>query len=662
MFRRATKEVNAEFLADEQYLESIRRIVKESCATAGLPRKDTAAVILAIEEGATNIIRHAYLYEKGTLRLRIVIYKKLMAFSLIDTGRSFQPQQSGRLDLDKLVESGRKGGLGFYMIQKIMDSVEYISAAGFNELRMFKRLQRTAAGTTPLLRRLLTLRFKFSVFTFGIVALIVGATFWYVDRRSKQEVYAHLDETVTALVNTISQQTTSYLLNRRSDVEFDELVVSYVRSNPFLRQVVLADSAGLILAHSDDIRNIRKQYQIVSGLNPRIERRPQRYRVGGEDLNYFRASIMTGDRPVGAVHITYSSAPILSLLADARKTTLMLTGALLLVGIVGIYLLSNYFVDPIVKITERVRRFTSGDLETELPLEGADEFFEISRALNDMITRLSRDRRNLVERERMTKEIEVASQIQKTLLPGELPNLPGLDVDAFYRAASIVGGDLYDVVDAGNGCYFLTVADVSGKGVPASLVMSMLRTVIQISARDRRSPRDVLLEVNDYLVTNMPAGMFVTVLTAMYEASSRRLVVVSAGHTPLLLYRAVDHSLLRVNPAGMPIGVDAGAHRSFADCLEETEVILAEGDLVFMYTDGITDAVDRDRKQFGFERLAGFLAAQMAVPNQRLDVRRLSRSLVDEVDTFSGLTRQNDDITFLIAGVTAERTVPAPRP
>lgn len=662
MFSRATKEVNAEFLADEQYLESIRRIVKESCATAGLPRKDTAAVILAIEEGATNIIRHAYLYEKGTLRLRIVIYKRLMAFSLIDSGRSFQPQQSGRLDLEKLVESGRKGGLGFYMIQKIMDSVEYISAAGFNELRMFKRLQRTATGTPPLLRRLLTLRVKFSVFTFAIVALIVGATFWYVDRRSKKEVYAHLDETVTALANTISQQTSAYLLNRRSDVEFDELVVSYVRSNPFVRQVVLTDSAGLILAHSDDIRNIRKTYQVLPEVNSLVDRVPQRFTFRGDDLNYFRASIRAGDFAVGSVHIIYSSAPILAQLADARRATLLLAGALLFVGILGIYLLSNYFVNPIVKITERVRRFTSGDLETELPLEGADEFFEISRALNDMITRLSRDRRNLVERERMTKEIEVASQIQKTLLPGELPRLPGLDVDAFYRAASIVGGDLYDIVDAGGGCFFLTVADVSGKGVPASLVMSMLRTVIQISARDRRSPREVLLAVNDYLVSNMPAGMFVTVLTAMYEAGSRRLVVVSAGHTPLLLYRAADQSLLRINPAGMPIGVDAGAARSFADCLEETEVTLAEGDLVFMYTDGITDAVDRDRRQFGFERLAGFLASQMAAPNQPLDVRRLSRLLVDEVDAFSGLTRQNDDITFLIAGVTAERTVPAPRP
>ena len=82
MFRRPVKEIDAEFLAEEKYLDSIRRVIKESCAAAGMARKDTAAVLLAIEEGATNIIRHAYLYERGVLRLRVVIYQKLMAFSL----------------------------------------------------------------------------------------------------------------------------------------------------------------------------------------------------------------------------------------------------------------------------------------------------------------------------------------------------------------------------------------------------------------------------------------------------------------------------------------------------------------------------------------------------------------------------------------------------
>jgi serine phosphatase RsbU (regulator of sigma subunit)/anti-sigma regulatory factor (Ser/Thr protein kinase) len=650
MFRRPIKEINAEFPAEERYLDSIRRVVKESCTSVGMPRKDVSAVLLAIEEGATNVIRHAYLYEKGSLRLRIVLYDKFAAFSLIDSGRSFEPNSNGAIDLARLVESGRKGGLGFYMIQKIMDSVEYISSPDFNELRMVKRIRPSPASGPPLLRRMFTLRVKFSFWTFSIVAVIVGSAFYFVNSRTSSEVYAHLDETVEALTKTVAEQSAGYIINRRSDVEFDELLVSYVRSNPMLRQVILTDSTGIILAHSDDIRNIRKPFVAPDEVRADRIGKPQRY-FDNEPLNFLVMTIMSNQRELGHVYVTYSSAQIHQILADARTKILIVTGILLLMGIGGIYLLSNYFVTPILKITDRVRRFSSGDLETELPLEGADEFFEISRALNDMTTRLSRDRKNVIERERMSKEIEVASQIQKTLLPHELPSIPGLEVDAFYRAASLVGGDLYDIFKIGENRYCLVVADVSGKGVPASLVMSMLRTVIQIYAEDAVSARDTLLRVNEYLIRNMPPGMFITVLLAIYDSSLRHIKVVSAGHNPMLLYKAASRELLKVNPSGMPLGLDVTLNRGFADGLQEITIDLAPNDLFLMYTDGITEAVTRDREQFGVDRLIKCISDRL-VADPAVPVGDISRSLVEEIDAFSGFSKQADDVTFLICRTT----------
>lgn len=650
MFQRAIKEINAEFIAEERYLDSIRKVVKESCSTAGMSTKDISAVLLAIEEGATNIIRHAYLYEKGTLRLRIVIYRKLLAFSLFDTGRSFEPQGNGKLDLERLVESGRKGGLGFYMIQKIMDSVEYLSSPEFNELRMIKRISRAASEAGPLLRRMSTLRMKFSVWTFFIVALIVGTAFYYINSRSTLEVRRHLDDTVTALANTIAGQASGYIINRRSDVEFDELLVSYVRANPMLSQIVLIDSAGLIIAHSDDIRNIHKPYRPPETIQLDLVGGPQRFERNQSPLSYLILPILSGEKRIGQVHVTYSSAQIQELLVSTRRAILFLTGALLLIGIAGIYLLSNYFVTPILKITERVRRYSAGDTETDLPLEGADEFFEISRALNDMTTRLSRDRRNVIERERMAKEIEVASQIQRTLLPRELPRIRGLDVEGFYRAASLVGGDLYDVFRLSEDRYCLVVADVSGKGVPASLVMSMLRTVLQIYADKAASARQTLLLANEYLVKNMPPGMFITVLLAIYDARDRKLSIVSAGHNPMLYYDAGSNRLSSVNPPGMPLGVDATLERDFASGLQEMTLKLGAGDMFFMYTDGITEAVGRDRQQYGMERLNRFLSSKCQ-GGQTESLAEMVQSLADEIDSFSGYARQADDITFILCRV-----------
>ncbi len=648
MFRRPVKEINAEFKAEDKYLDSIQRTVRESCVAASMSRKDTASVLLAIEEGATNIIRHAYLYEKGIIRLRIVIYSKLIVFSLIDNGRSFQPDGSGTLDLDRLVESGRKGGLGFYMIQKIMDSVEYISTAGFNELRLIKHISAPSPVGRTFLRRLFTLRMKFSIWTFVIMSIIIGVSIYYFDYRASEQMYSHKHETVQALAKTIADQAAGYFINRRSDVEFDELIVSYKRANPELELIVLVDENNIIRAHSDDILNIRRAYAIPQQVDATIVDAPQTISTGRETFSYLVTPIRTGEKLLGNVHMTYSIAGIYFKLTESRQKIFLLTVILILFGILGIYLLSNYFVSPILDITRRVRRFTSGDLEAELPLTGAEEFFEISKAFNQMMTRLSQDRKNIVEREKMAKEIEVASQIQKTLLPRELPSLPKLEIDAFYRAASVIGGDLYDIFKISDHRYCMTVADVSGKGVPASLLMSVLRTVIKIQATDETSAKKILTKVNDYMIENIPPGMFITVFLVIYDSSSQAINFVSAGHNPMLFYRAAQKDLIKYNPKGMPLGVPVTNGASFDDILEEVVLPLKPDDLFFLFTDGVTEARDRENQQYGMERLTGFLESYLSGDGDR-NVTALSDAIVSDLDDFTGFVKAADDITFILA-------------
>ena len=375
---------------------------------------------------------------------------------------------------------------------------------------------------------------------------------------------------------------------------------------------------------------------------------PQPIRTEYEKFSYLVTPITTGDRVLGYVHVTYTTAGIYFQLTESRKKIILLTVVLILFGITGIYLLSSYFVSPILDITRRVRRFTSGELETELPLTGAEEFFEISRAFNQMMTRLSQDQRNIVEREKMAKEIEVASEIQKTLLPSQLPAIPNLELDAFYRAASIIGGDLYDIFKISDHRYCLTVADVSGKGVPASLMMSVLRTVIQIQADDEVSAKEVLTKVNEYLAENIPTGMFITIFLVIYDSRASAINFVSAGHNPMLFYRAKQKELVRYNPRGMPLGVPAANGVSFGDGLEEIVINLEQGDLFVIFTDGVTEARDRENQQFGMDRLAGFLEKYLA-ENTGEDISKLSQAIVGELDDFAGFSKASDDITFIVA-------------
>ena len=647
MFGRPVREINAEYMADEKYLPSIQNMVRETCINAGLIRRDVQAVTLAIEEGVTNIIRHAYLYEKGIVRIRIVIYKKRIVFSLIDSGRSFQPEGDGRLDLKKLVDSGRKGGLGFYMINKIMDSVEYLSTPGFNELRMTKLISRRPEKARLFMGRMFTLRVKFSIYTFLIMLIIIGGSYIYINNRTTRSIHSHLHGTIASLSKTIADQASGYILNRRSDVEFDDLARSYQRANPEIINLVLVDSAGLILADTRDIRNLHKIYEVPSSVDRDVAGTPQKCLYEKEMLNYLISPIESGGNEIGQVHISYSEGLLAQQINSERYKIIALTIIGLAFGIGGIYLLSNYFVSPIVRITERVRRFSSGDTETELPLEGVEEYFEISKALNEMMSRLRRDRENIVERERVAKEIQVAGEIQKTLLPGNLPAIPGLKLDAFYRAASRISGDLYDVFRIDNQNYCLLVADVSGKGIPASLIMSVLRTVIRILARGKKTAHAIMSSVHEYIKDDIPPGIFITVFLGIYNSISREFNFVSAGHNPLIFLNSSSNQINLINPPGPPLGLPLDGNKPFPDRLKQHFLHISPGDILFVYTDGITEAMNKVSDKYGLERLKGIFEEHVA--NRSIEnPKEITETILSDIDRHCGMATQADDITFIV--------------
>jgi len=646
MFRKPVREINAEFQAAESSLPAIRTLIRETFINAGFARKEVHKVNLAIEEGVTNIIRHAYLYEDGTIRFRIVVYKKRIIISLIDSGRSFQPDGGSKLDLEKLVESGRKGGLGFYMIKKIMDSVEYLSSPGLNELRMTKLVSRQPQKARLFMGRMFTLRVKFSLYTFLIMLVIIAGSYIFIDNRTTKNIHQHLHDTVEALSKTIADQASGYILNRRAEVEFHDLARSYLRANPELRRLVLVDTTGLILADTHDIRNLLKKYELPNDVDPNILGDPQTYKADEEDLHYLIQPIADRGKKFGQVHISYSSRQLSESIDAARRKVILLTIIGLAFGIGGIYLLSNYFVSPIVRITERVRKFSSGDIETELPLEGMEEYFEISKALNEMMTRLRRDHENIIEREKVAKEIEVAGQIQKTLLPENLPEVPGLKLDAYYRAASRISGDLYDVFRIDDSNYCLLVADVSGKGIPASLIMSVLRTVIRIMAVGKTRAHTILNAVNDYIKNDIPAGIFITIFLGVYNIETKKLNFVSAGHNPLIYCGQKDQKIEIINPPGIPLGLPLQSENSFAEKLRPQTLEIHTDDTLFVYSDGITEAMDRTGNKYGLEKLQSIFEERV-MNNSRLTPEEISHLVLEDIDRHCGLAAQADDITFI---------------
>ncbi len=237
----------------------------------------------------------------------------------------------------------------------------------------------------------------------------------------------------------------------------------------------------------------------------------------------------------------------------------------------------------------------------------------------------------------LQNELSIASKIQQSILPTEFPADETYQICARMEPARNIGGDFYDVVKLEADHIGLAIADVSDKGVPAALFMMSSRTLLKGAAIGTENPGNVLSEVNTLLQEDNEAAMFVTVLYAVFDPASGAFSYANGGHNPPLLLHTDGRTTLLPLTGGIALGVAPDM------VYDAHTVVLAPGETVVMYTDGITEAINSQGEEFGVERLCE-AAAQVA----GCDAQTINTTILETVKNFSGDVAQFDDITALI--------------
>jgi serine phosphatase RsbU (regulator of sigma subunit)/anti-sigma regulatory factor (Ser/Thr protein kinase)/transposase-like protein len=637
MARNLVKEVFMTFPAEESQLEDIRSSIQNALAESELAPKAVNSVLLAVEEACTNVIRHAYLYGPGSIRIKAKVYHDRVIFSIFDRGRRFDFDHSDIPDLDRYIRTGRKGGLGLYLIRKMMDSVEYFTRDGENELRMEKRVGKLA--TAVLHPRGLSIRVKFALWASVVVFAIVAGVYFYFDSQVREGARASFfqgaSDAITTFVSDIGDKTVL------KDPDLNRSAAAWLQSNGDFSYVIVTDTSGLIIADPLAPRRFLSHLEA----NPLLQYNSNVAVADslGLEAFHFRVPVKIKDQLVGYACFGLREKPLVTEIAQARKGLFIISFLGLAIGFVAVFVLSNYFVKPIQKLTEGVMRIGEGNLDQTLPIEGADEFSEIARAFNEMTTKFKKAQENVVEQERLQKEMQVAQEIQHALLPRRFPDVEGYDISTVYRAAKDVGGDYFDFVQIDDDTLGIIVADVSGKGVPGSLVMTMIRTALRLEARSNYSPTDILARVNRFVTDDVKRGMFITIFLITLDSAKRTISYSSAGHNPMILYRKESNSCYFLNTRGMPLGIALPDGVSFEDSLEFDRVQLKKDDMLIIYTDGITEAMNKVGEQFGNDRLIQFIKMNSDLPPDDF-----TGKLDSELSRFTGGAPQGDDITLVV--------------
>jgi sigma-B regulation protein RsbU (phosphoserine phosphatase) len=240
---------------------------------------------------------------------------------------------------------------------------------------------------------------------------------------------------------------------------------------------------------------------------------------------------------------------------------------------------------------------------------------------------------------RKMEELTVGQEIQRSMLPRSVPDLPGWEFAAFYREARIVGGDFYDFyrLPGKPQRLGLVVADVADKGVPAALFMALSRTVIRSTALSGRGPASTLLRANELILEDSASDLFLSAVYGVLDVESGRLIYANAGHNRPLWVRASTGRVEELGARGIILGVVEEIE------LEEQRIDLAEGDVLLFYTDGITEAMNARGELFDDERLQAVLAG-----NHGTSAGDLLQAIIAAVDAFTAGAEQSDDVTCFV--------------
>jgi len=651
MFRNVKKEEIA-IPAQMSYMGQVRDFIEHIGAKYKYSDKIINSYKLVIEEACTNIIRHGYRDIKGgEISIKAIIRQQSLTIVILDQGISYDPRQAQTPDLEKYIQIGKKGGLGIFMMRKLMDDVQYNITSRGNELRLTK--QREEVDLSPFRSRWesLSMRTRYTIRASAIIATLAIAIFFYLYSQVDQNTFEETVEIARAQVLSLGDNSKEYIQDDTEYLLF-ELARNYKDSNPgLIYEAFIVDTTDKIIASSTALKALGK-YKYpdeITVLEDSLEYF-QLYQYVGADTNEiydFVYKIYAGMRGestvIGEAHLWVTNEYIESKASADKLSIILLVLVLITISFIGTYFLIDRIVTPFHSLADWVRQVGQGTVdEDEIDIDASDELGEIAQAFNMMTNKFREAQVSVIEQQRLQKELQVAQEIQQMLLPSDFPNVKGYDLASFYEAAKEVGGDLFDFVEVDNDTIGICVADVAGKGVPGSLIMTMIRTALRLEARGNKNPAEVLSRVNRFVTDDMKRGMFVTMFYMVLDSRKRIINYASAGHNPMILYRGSTKQTYFLNPSGFPVGIQLPDITLFEQKIEQDSIRLREDDLLVLYTDGITEAMNPKRELYREERFLD------AVRNHaHFDVTDFINSVKDDIKNHTQNYPQNDDITFV---------------
>ncbi len=299
------------------------------------------------------------------------------------------------------------------------------------------------------------------------------------------------------------------------------------------------------------------------------------------------------------------------------------------------------FTSAVRALHRGTKRIATGELETRIDIPNEDELGDLAASFNEMAVAVKRGREEALARERLESELATARKIQERLLPEEMPLITGFEIAGTSLPSQQVGGDYFDFLDIGNGKLGIAIADVSGKGIPAALLMANIQASLHAQAIESGNVADLASKMNNRLVRSTGSNMFATFFYGVLDRTKSTFTSTNAGHNPPLVFRA-DGNIERLEAGGLIIGFLPDQE------YKQESVSVGPGDTIVLYTDGITEAVGPSEELvsenlFGEQRLIEVVKSCLS-----LSVKEIQAAILKAISDHTAGVPQSDDITLVV--------------
>ncbi len=493
-------------------------------------------------------------------------------------------------------------------------------------------------------RRVVSIRLIISLVTASLIAVALLGFGKLAERNTRQTLNEEIEGRLILEARNLASLSVDALLSDFPELTLCPLVTEMQQDRQDLAFVAILDHDNRIKGHVD-LTVLGEELQLAPDMKPHPAMHPL---LPGEQVqanaDVFLVSVPAqhaNGRRVGTSIVGLSQSYIDEMVARPRRAFLILTIGLLIAGVSLTLLIMSILLRPIGALRAGLERIGQGDLDTPIDLKDKTELGLLAETVDGMAGQLLKSQIQMLEKERLGTEMSLAHQMQNALLPEGEVRSGDYVCHGTYKAAAEVGGDYYDIIERQDGKLGLIIADVSGKGLAGCLVTSMLAVLIRSSQDHFSSPRDMLINLENNLLSSLAPGTFVTVFYGILDPQTGRLVFASAGHSPLAVYRAAQKKVDWFHTKGIPIG--AMRNGVLAGTLQDYKLDFEPGDHALQFTDGLNEAWNSQlEEQFDFDRIA-----EQMVRTASRGAQAVMEELQSTVESWTDPNPLGDDFTLL---------------